>query len=58
VTVSGPQGTPVRYLIPTAWLTGGHSTFFTWLLTNAPDAELDKGTRKTLDLLRVRGLIG
>jgi hypothetical protein len=43
--------------VPTALLSGGHSTLFTWLLTRAPDAELDPASRKTLEQLRVRGLV-
>jgi hypothetical protein len=45
------------YHVPSALLQKGHSTFFGWLLSNAPDAVLDKGSRKTLDSLRTRGLI-
>ncbi len=57
LTVDGPDGKPVRYLVPTAWLTGGHSELFGWLVSFAPEAELDKGSRRTLDQLRIRGLI-
>lgn len=56
LTVRTADGT-ARYLVPTAWLRSGHSTFFTWLLAYAPDAELDKGSRRTLQLLRERGLV-
>lgn len=45
------------YYVPSALLQQGHSTFFTWLLSHSPDAELDKGSRKTIDQLRTRGLI-
>jgi hypothetical protein len=49
---------PSRWVtVPTALLAGGHSTLFTWLLTWAPDAELDPASRKTLEQLRVRGLV-
>ena len=57
LTVDGPAGRPVRYGAPTAWLAGGHSALFGWLVSCAPEAELDKGSRRTLDQLRVRGLI-
>jgi len=43
--------------VPTALLKTGHSTFFGWLLSQAPQAELDKGSRKTLEQLRIRGLL-
>jgi hypothetical protein len=45
------------YHVPTALMRKGHSTFFEWLLTYSPDAELDKGSRRTIDQLRTRGLI-
>lgn len=46
-----------RRTAPVALLRGGHSTLFTWLLAHAPQAELDRGSRRTLDQLRVRGLV-
>ena len=57
LTVALPDGRTVRYLVPAAWLRGAHPVLFNWLLTYAPDAELDKGSRKTLELLRRRGVI-
>lgn len=45
------------YFVPSAQLQKGHSTFFDWLLTYAPEAELDNGSRRTIDQLRTRGLI-
>ena len=54
VTIDG--GT-TRYTVPTALLKTGHSTLFGWLLSQAPQAELDKGSRKTLEQLRIRGLL-
>jgi len=46
-----------RYTVPTALLRTGHSTLFGWLLRHAPQAELDKGSQKTLEQLRIRGLV-
>jgi hypothetical protein len=43
--------------VPTALLVNGHSTLFGWLLRHAPQAELDKGSQKTLERLRLRGLV-
>jgi hypothetical protein len=43
--------------VPTALLRTGHSTLFGWLLRHAPQAELDKGSQKTLEELRIRGLV-
>ena len=57
LTVEQPDGTTVRCLAPTAWLRGAHPVLFGWLLTYAPGAELDKGSRRTLSLLRERGLV-
>jgi hypothetical protein len=51
------DGRTVRYTVPTALLRTGHSTFFRWLLAHAPQAELDKSTRTTLEQLRIRGLL-
>lgn len=57
VKVSTDDGTPTRAVVPAALLRKGHSTLFDWVLTWAPRAELDKGSRKTVDQLRTRGLI-
>lgn len=46
-----------QYPVPTALLRTGHSTFFGWLLRHAPQAELDKRSQKTLEQLRIRGLV-
>jgi hypothetical protein len=51
------QGGTRRYAVPTALLCTGHSTLFGWLLRHAPQAELDKGSQKTLEQLRIRGLV-
>ena len=56
LTVTLDGGT-AKYTAPTALLKTGHSTFFGWLLSQAPQAELDKGSRKTLEQLRIRGLL-
>ncbi|HKH56509.1 MAG TPA: hypothetical protein VKA58_13750 [Propionibacteriaceae bacterium] len=54
--VQSEEGTR-RYTVPTALLRTGHSTLFGWLLRHAPQAELDKGSQKTLEQLRIRGLV-
>lgn len=51
------DGTVDRVTVPTALLQRGHSTLFTWILTHAPQAELDKRSRRTLELLQTRGLV-
>ena len=51
------DGTIRTVVVPTALLRGGHSTLFRWILTEAPHAELDKGSRRTVQELQWRGLI-
>lgn len=43
--------------VPTALLHRGPSTLFTWILSQAPDADLDRRSRRTLELLQTRGLV-
>jgi hypothetical protein len=57
LTVRGPDGQTSRVVAPVALLRGGHSALFTWILTRAPQATLDKGALKTLARLKTRGLI-
>ena len=52
-----PGGGTRRVVAPVALLRGGTSTLFRWILEHAPQAELDRGARRTLDQLRVRGLL-
>ena len=44
--------------VPTALLRGGQSTLFLWILSQAPDATMDKRSRRTLEVLQTRGLVG
>ena len=46
-----------RVTVPAALLLRGPSTLFTWILAQAPDAALDKRSRRTLELLQTRGLV-
>ncbi len=55
--VREPSGAVRRVVAPVALLRQGHATLFTWILAYAPQAELDKGSRKTLGRLRERGLV-
>jgi hypothetical protein len=57
LTVRGPDGTTSRVVAPVALLHGGHSALFTWILTRAPRATLDKGSEETVARLKTRGLI-
>jgi hypothetical protein len=51
------DGTVTRVTVPTALLRHGQSTLFAWILSQAPDATLDKRSRRTLELLQTRGLV-
>jgi hypothetical protein len=57
LTVRGQDGATTRVVAPVALLRGGHSALFTWILRQAPQAQLDKGSRKTAERLKTRGLI-
>jgi hypothetical protein len=57
LTVRDPDGSTSRVVAPVALLRGGHSALFSWILTRAPQATLDKGSRKTAAQLKTRGLI-
>lgn len=65
ITPSGPSyrlqvdrsGALTWVTAPTALLQHGQSTLFTWILSQAPDATLDKRSRRTLELLQTRGLV-
>jgi hypothetical protein len=57
LTVRDADGRKHRYIAPTALLRGGHSTLFQWILARAPQAELDRGSRRTVERLQIRGLI-
>ena len=57
LTVRDPDGSTSRVVAPVALLRGGHSALFSWILTRAPQAALDKGSQKTAAQLKTRGLI-
>jgi hypothetical protein len=56
LTVQAPDGES-HCIVPSALLKKGHSTLFEWILTWAPEVALDKGSRKTIDQLRLGGMI-
>jgi hypothetical protein len=58
VLVLDDRGRPARQVVPAALLRRGHATLFTWLDEHAPQAELDRGSRRTREQLRQRGLVG
>ena len=57
LTLRAPDGATRRIVAPVALLRGGHPALFTWILARAPQATLDKGSLKTLERLKTRGLI-
>ena len=57
LTVQGQDGETRRVVAPVALLRGGHSALFTWILRRAPQAQLDKRSRRTAEQLKTRGLI-
>jgi hypothetical protein len=58
LVVRGADGRERSHVAPVALLRAGHSTLFAWILAQAPQAQLDRGSTRTLDQLRVRGLVG
>jgi hypothetical protein len=57
LTTSDAAGKEQRVVAPVALLRTGHSTLFAWILAEAPQAELDRGSTRTLERLRIRGLV-
>ena len=55
--VRDEDGRERRLVAPVALLRGGHSTLFAWILAQAPQADLDRGSSRTREQLRVRGLV-
>ncbi len=55
--VRGADGEVRRVVAPVALLRQGHATLFGWILAYAPQAELDRGSAKTLVALQSRGLV-
>ena len=47
-----PAGDPL-----VALLRGGHSTLFAWILAEAPHAQLDNGSQRTVEGLQSKGLL-
>ena len=57
LTVRTDDGTTRRISAPVALLRGGCSTLFAWILAEAPQAEFDKGSQRTVERLQSRGLL-
>lgn len=57
LVVRDAEGGEHRVVAPVALLRGGYPALFGWILAHAPQAALDRGSRRTLDRLRQRGLL-
>ena len=57
LVVRRTDGTEHRVVAPVALLRGGYPTLFGWIRAYAPQAELDRGSRRTLERLQQRGLL-
>jgi hypothetical protein len=57
LTVRDADGTIRRVVAPVALLKGGRSTLFAWILAEVPQAELDTGSRRTVERLQSKGLL-
>ena len=51
------DGREQRVVAPVALLRSGYPTLFGWITAHAPQAQLDRGSRRTLDRLQQRGLL-
>jgi hypothetical protein len=57
LTVRAEDGSTRRVTAPVALLRGGHSTLFAWILAEAPHAELDKSSQRTVERLQSKGML-
>ena len=57
LTVRGPDGRTRRLVAPAALLRDGRTTLFAWILAEAPHAELDASSRRTVEALQSKGLL-
>ena len=57
LTVRGDDGAIRRLTAPVALLKSGRSTLFAWILAEAPHAELDNGSQRTMERLQSKGLL-
>jgi hypothetical protein len=51
------DGASRRVSVPAALLRHGHATLFGWILAEAPQAQLDRGSRTTLAALQTHGSV-
>jgi hypothetical protein len=57
LTVRTADGGTQRLVAPVALLREGRSTLFAWILAEAPHAELDSSSRRTVEALQSKGML-
>jgi hypothetical protein len=57
LTVREADGKTRRLVAPVALLRDGRATLFAWILAEAPQAELDASSRRTVEALQSKGLL-
>ena len=57
LTVREADGQTRRLVAPVALLRDGRATLFAWILAEAPQAELDASSRRTVEALQSKGLL-
>ena len=57
LTVRDLEGGTRRLVAPVALLRDGRATLFAWILAEAPHAELDASSRRTVEALQSKGLL-
>ena len=57
LTVREADGRTRRLVAPVALLRDGRATLFAWILAEAPQAELDASSRRTVEALQSKGLL-
>ena len=57
LTVRAADGQTGRMVAPVALLRDGRATLFAWILAEAPHAELDARSRRTVEALQSKGLL-
>ena len=57
LTVRGPDGRNRRLVAPVSLLRDGRATLFAWILAEAPHAELDASSRRTVEALQSKGML-
>jgi hypothetical protein len=57
LTIRPADGRTRRLVAPVALLRDGRATLFAWILAEAPHAELDSSSRRTVEALQSKGML-